>query len=184
MLVKNSLTDQKKQVYKKEKEKRQYQKQIKKLKIFLNRLPFQIFLLVADADGTIDSKEISLFNKILHHREDKCSNPYTRRIFHATFVNFKPLQEMYLAGKITKDIKEVEHTVTYIQQCVSKTKMTDIAQDLLNLATDVAKASGGFLGIGNAISKEEKAVISQLNKILKQAIEDASGPEEKENPIE
>ena len=87
-------------------------------KRLLRQLPFQIFILVADADGKTDKKEMAQFRNFLNQRELHCSNPYTRRMFHATVVNFTSLTNRYLAGHIIKDIEVVKKALNFIMTFV------------------------------------------------------------------
>lgn len=149
------------------------QKQNKEMKRLFRLLPFQIFLLVADADGKTDTKEVGQFKDFLNHREAHCSNPYTRRMLHSTVVNYTALTNRYLSGQIKKDFSIVEKAMSYMRVCVSQTVMIDICKDLRELASSIAEASGGFLGMTSAISKEEEMVIEKLDGIFHQAIEQA-----------
>ncbi|MCP4757820.1 MAG: hypothetical protein GY866_43730 [Proteobacteria bacterium] len=137
----------------------------------LRLLPFQIFILVADADGKTDTKELAQFKDFLNQREKHCSNPYTRRMFHTTVVNYAALTNRYLGGHIKKDFSIVQKAMDYIRICVSQTMTAEICSDLRELAVSIAEASGGFLGMTTPIGQEEEKVIKQLNKIFDQAIE-------------
>lgn len=65
-----------------EKENPLIKKQNLEFKRLLKVLPFQIFMLVADADGITESKEVVQFRDLIQQRGKNCSNIYTRRIFH------------------------------------------------------------------------------------------------------
>lgn len=147
------------------------QKEKKEMKSLLQRLPFQIFLLIADADNEIDPKEIKEFRKFLAEREIHCSNPYTQRIFHSTIINYSGLLDAYKQKRLKKDIRLVEKSMSYVQKCISKKQMESFCQDLRELATAIAEASGGFMGMGNPICTEEKNVLQQLEEIFLQSIE-------------
>jgi hypothetical protein len=138
-------------------------------KRLLRLLPFQIFILVADADGKTDTKEVAQFRDFLNQREKNCSNPYTRRMFHATVVNYSALTNRYLGGHIVKDFKIVQKAMDYMQMVVSQTIMGEICKDLNELAVAVAEASGGFLGMTSPISEEEALVIKKLDQLFEQA---------------
>jgi hypothetical protein len=161
-----------------ERKKIKFQKYQRNMKKALHRLAFQIFLLVADADGKIDSKEVTLFRDFLKKRADNCSNKYTRRIFHSTVIDYSVFINQYHQGKIKKDITQVEKVMTFVQKCVSPDILASICRDLTGLAKAIAGASGGFAGITNPISKEESNVIDKLEKIYKKAIQTANGPED------
>ncbi len=144
-------------------------------KRLLRLLPFQIFILVADADGKTDTKEVAQFRDFLNQREKNCSNAYTRRMFHSTVVNYSALTNRYLGGHIVKDFKIVQQAMKYMQMVVSQAIMSDICKDLKELAVAVAEASGGFLGMTSPVSDEEAVVIEKLDQIFQKAIELADG---------
>ena len=158
-------------------------KRKREMKAMLQRLAFQIFLLVADADDEIDTKEINEFRKFLSERENHCSNPYTRRIFHSTVINYNALLDAYNKKRLKKDIHLVEKAMAYVQKCLSKKQMESFCHDLRDLATSIAEASGGFIGMGNHVSTEERGMIKQLEKIFTKSIENATGSEEKKIEI-
>ncbi|NQU65038.1 MAG: hypothetical protein HQ517_12270 [SAR324 cluster bacterium] len=100
------------------------EKQNKEMKRLFRLLPFQIFLLVADADGKTDTKEVAQFRDFISHREIHCSNPYTRRMLHATVVNYTALTNRYLNGQIKKDFSIVKKAMGYMRLCVPRTSKT------------------------------------------------------------
>ncbi len=149
------------------------EKQNVEMKRLLRLLPFQIFLLVAHADGEIDSKEVSRFKELLNHRKNLCTNQYTLRMFHATVVNYSALTNRYYGGHIKKDFEIVEKAMNYVRMCVSERMVIKICDDLKKLAIGIAEASGGFLGVTSPISKKERAVIDKLDSIFQQTIDEA-----------
>ncbi len=89
-------------------------------KKLLRLLPFQIFILVANADGKTDNKEVAQFRDFLNQREKHCSNPFTRRMFHATVVNYTALINRYLDGHIKKRfLNRAKGNGLYADLCVS-----------------------------------------------------------------
>ncbi len=146
----------------KEKQKTEYKRMVK-------LLPFQIFILVADADGKIDPKEVSQFREFLSKREKHCSNQYTRRMFHSTVINYSALTNRFQGGQIKKDYKVVEKAMNYVAMCVNPRIMASICKDLKELAVAIAEASGGFMGVTSPVSKEESEVIKNLEAIFAEA---------------
>lgn len=139
------------------------------LKHLLFQLVFQIFLVVADADGEIDSKEITAFRSFLGNRSENCSNSYTKRLFHVTLKSFVLLLDQYRRKKIKKDFDMIEKTMVMVGKIVSIKMMKSICSDLNNMAEAIAKASGGFIGLGSKISKEEANVIEDIKTAFKNA---------------
>ncbi len=157
--------------------------QNKIMKQLLRRLAFNIFLLVADADGKIDPKEVAQFRKFLAERERRCTNKYTRRIFHSTIINYSTLLGHYHTGRMKKDFMQVVRTLAYVEICVPPQTMTAICNDLEELAVGIAEASGGLMGLKNPISSEEKVVIDQLKEIFKKSIDKANGQDPKNREV-
>ena len=149
------------------------EKQNVEMKRLLKMLPFQIFLLVADADQEIDPKEVVQFKEFISQRKKHVSNQYTLRMFHNTVVNYTALTNRYYQGKIKKDISIVEKCMWYIQMCVSQSTIIKICHDLRELTIAIAEASGGFMGMTSPISKEEEAVIQKLDSIFDNTIDQA-----------
>lgn len=155
------------------------QQQNKIMKQLLRRLAFQIFLLVADADGKIDPKEVAQFRKLITQRERYCVNKYTRRIYHETVVNYSTLLGHYHTGRIKKNFNQVIKTMAYVQMCVTPETMAEFCNDLDELAVAVAEASGGLIGLKSSISQEEQKVIDKLRAIYKESVQEAKGRDPK-----
>lgn len=174
------VIEQKASQFQKDQKKKEREEKRRKMKALLQRLAFQIFLLIADADGEIDTKEIGGFRKFLAEREKNCSSPYTQRIFHSTVINYTALLDSYNKKRLKKDFRRVEIAMLYAQKCLSKNKMEAFCHDLKELASAIAEASGGFMGMGNHVCKEEKYIMRQLTTLFEQSIEKASGPADRD----
>jgi len=146
-------------------------KQNAEMKRLLRLLPFQIFILVADADGKIDQKEVAQFKEFLGHRAKNCSTIYTRRMFHSTLVNYTDLTNRYLGGGIKKDIGVIQKAAGYIQMSASEKVRKAIFKDLKELAVAIAEASGGIMGMTSPINKKEEAILEEINMAFNQAME-------------
>jgi tellurite resistance protein len=147
-----------------------------RLRKLSQRLAFQIFILVADADGEIDSKEITGFKTFLNDRAEVCTNPFTQRIFHLTLVNYSILTDRFQKKTLQKSMDELQQTMKLIEKCVSSRLMASICNDLKSLATAVARASGGFLGVGSPVSAEEEKVLQELSEVFEESVKNAHGP--------
>lgn len=145
------------------------EKQTLEYKRMVKMMPFQIFLLVADADGKIDPKEVAQFREFLSKREKHCSNQYTRRMYHSTVINYSALTNRFHGGQIKKDYDVVEKAMDYVAMCVNPRVMAAICNDLKDLAVAIAEASGGFMGVTSPVSKEEEEVIKNLERIFAEA---------------
>ena len=127
------------------------------------------FILIAAADGEIDNKEVmSFINNMgdLGGRQEVPSQ--IRAMFKALPNSAKSLIDKFTPKKETSE--ELYDLVLESSECVKETYSEKIAQSfneiLIELATNIAKASGGFLGLGSKIDRSEKKVIEELKKIL------------------
>lgn len=136
----------------------------KTLNDLLTELPFQLFILVAQADESIDSRERMEFLKIIRDPE-WCNSDCAHAFFNSTSYFFSEFLLQYHRGKIKKDIKQVKRTVRFINEMFKEEEGELIRTDLTRLAEEIARASGGFAGI-MSVSKAEQAVLSDLLEIF------------------
>lgn len=125
----------------------------------LARAPFLVFLLVAAADGKLDKKELKKFGQVLEQFSD-CPSPRLRQaitdmlptmatIFEeVTQESFNPIDELQRVARIMDTQHPAEADI--------------FKQSLLSLAVQIAQASGGFLGFGNKIDKDEEEAIAAV----------------------
>lgn len=130
----------------------------------LVELPFQVFLLVAKADGRIDSKEGNQYLKILRDPE-WCQSECSRLILVGSSYYFKEQFASYKRGKVEGEFKQVKRTLKLSERIFKKDQLKFVKTDLQQLAYEIARASGGIAGFGS-ISRKEKKVLEQLNLIL------------------
>lgn len=60
-----------------------------------------------------------------------------------------------------------ERTDRVIQHIISQDPSNESTSDILEMATAVAEASGGFFGLKNPVGQEEKALLSELADLFK-----------------
>lgn len=129
--------------------------------------PVSCFYLVAGIDGNIDKKEIKAFMNSLKKRATD-ENKLVSTIF------------LLAATRLDSDIKSLAEQkggamimipVSLMQ--ARKAAEEDYPQDargfcevLLDMSTKIASASGGFLGFGNKIGKEEQAALNLIETVL------------------
>ena len=108
---------------------------------------------VAWADGKIDKKES---DAILHGAEN------------AGFVKDSidyVLLERWLQHKPDKKLLEAwKHYIHGLCEKLNSEEKESLETEIFSHACDVARASGGFLGIGSKISDSEQAVIDEMKK--------------------
>ncbi len=131
----------------------------------LAKAPCLVFILVAAADGKVDAKEISIFGKILQSY-DSLPSPVLAKIFGIAQKNLEGfIQEIVATGE------PPQQQLMSLAQLLKSGKIPKedaivVAQGLLELGKAIASASGGFLGFGPKISKEEKQALAMLEMIL------------------
>ncbi|MCH2207864.1 MAG: hypothetical protein MK132_18580 [Lentisphaerales bacterium] len=132
--------------------------------------PVGIFILIAAADGEIDNKEVMSFINSVGEIGGKQQVPsQIRAIFKALPNSVKNLIDEYTPKQETPE--KLYDLVLESSECVKETYSEEIAQRfngiLVELATNIAKASGGFFGLGSKIDRSEKKVIEQLKSMLR-----------------
>ena len=125
----------------------------------LSRAPLLVFLLVAAADGKLDRKEFKKFGEVLEQAAN-CPSPRLRQAINdmlptmatifedVTQEHFNPIDELQRVAQIMDTQYPAEARV--------------FKESLLSLAIQVAQASGGFLGFGNKIDKDEEEAIAAV----------------------
>lgn len=144
----------------------------------LRDAPLAVFFMVAAADGDIDEKEIKAFEKLF-----KESGKYPSVLMQRVMSELTPhapqgqallrdFLERYTAGSFFAPIYFIG-----LNRLLDSNTEPHLAaafkQDLLAFGTAVASSSGGFLGFGSKISKEEKTVLGIIEALLSSADEAA-----------
>lgn len=131
----------------------------------LARAPCLVFIMVSAADGKVDAKEMTAFGTILGNY-GSVRSPILSKVLGISANNVhsfcqqilsdgrRPLDQLLGLAELLKSGK------------ISKDDGVMIAKGLLALGNAVASASGGFLGFGPKISKEEKAALAMIEVIL------------------
>lgn len=134
------------------------------LRKLLLELPFQLFLLISDADNEIDKNELALFVRILKDRK-WCKSYCAQTIFTQTLSLYQEFFQAYRKGKLKKDFGQIEKTIQIASKVFSVRDLQMLKTDLSSMAKKIAQASGGFAGI-SAISIEENAILAKLESLL------------------
>jgi hypothetical protein len=127
--------------------------------------PYLVFLTVAAADGNIDKKEIKGLTKVLIKAKEQPS-PLLQKILVDSASDARSIINAIVhSGQNTIDTLEkiqdlVDTKLSYEDATVFKVSLMFIAQQ-------IAEASGGFLGFGKKIGKEEKIALAIILKVLK-----------------
>jgi hypothetical protein len=103
---------------------------------------------VAWADGSIDARELEAFVK----GAEKNGSETSLRIIQA-WLRKKPDDALLQAWR---------HYVTGLRGIMEKEVHTQLCRDIMKHATDVARASGGFLGLIDPVSPSEYRKLDEL----------------------
>lgn len=132
--------------------------------------PVSVFLMVAAADGNIDKKEIKSFLREVVKLSSKAGTPAPlKSLFQSLPSIIQPLLEQLISNGLDISIlaKSVIASSQYVEKAFGKRVSKKYSQILIELATTIASASGGFLGLGPKIDKHERTVINALKKALR-----------------
>lgn len=127
--------------------------------------PVTVFVTVAEADGTIDQKELKAFQKIVIEILDSDNELISQlaiECISSLTESFAPTVEAGLEGRLL--------LLLGVYDIATQRLPADDAKVLLDalrgLGYAVASASGGFLGFGNKIDKEEQQMLDMIDSIL------------------
>lgn len=108
---------------------------------------------VAWADGSLDeSEKIAVLSSADKMGFSKDSGDYQ-------------ILQQWMTHKPTKDLLDAwVHYIKGLCEQLSKDEALELKNELIGHARSIASASGGFLGLGNKISKAENAMLDTLEK--------------------
>jgi len=121
-----------------------------------------VFVLIAGADGTIDAKEIKAFNKYLADLKGTRSE-----LFKTATDIMKNDTELKNSTNLGSTIVMTNRLIA-VRESAEKffpDQSEQYCKELYEMAVDVAKASGGFLGL-NSIDKSEQAALQLIKMVL------------------
>lgn len=124
--------------------------------------PIVTFLMVAAADGSIDEKEKSEFEKIMIDRKGVESQAL-KAALGAAAENIDALINHYSSSGLNF-VEHLSEARSIISQ-YAQDGGVQFCKDLCQIAERVAASSGGFLGL-RSIGKEERNVISVIEEML------------------
>jgi len=135
----------------------------KEFKTRLVRLPFQIFLLIAESDDKVDTNEWMAFIKILKEK-NVCESPYARGVLGKTEDKLDALKLGYERKEIKNDPEEIKKTLFMIQKRLKQEESEMFEADMEKLAVGIADASSkkSFLGRITHASNEQVSILHQM----------------------
>ena len=130
-----------------------------------------VFEAVAGRDGNIDAKEEAVLVRALHEAHAS-PNALVREAWRAVNDDYANTQERY--HRDPRDLTQGLHDVeAALRDLVAKKKLSpevalDFRRALLQLGVDVARASGGFLGLGfgDKMSGVERGALEKISVIF------------------
>lgn len=128
----------------------------------LKHLPFQIFAIVAGADGSIDDKEIRKFEKQFDNAED-LENDLHREVLLSTHAEDMDTYVSTSASAI-RNAYNAKSIVPMLKQKLDQEDYEAFISSLYASAVEIARASGGGL-FRSSISKAEAkalAVVAEM----------------------
>lgn len=126
--------------------------------------PFIVFMLVSAVDGKIDKKEYDAFLKIMQSPE-KYKSAVLNRLASDGISKANGILEKLVVR--SKELPQLLYMiVNYIDKSMEQDERRSFKHALYTIGEDIAKSSGGFLGFGSKISKEEQAALDALESIL------------------
>ncbi|MBN1694442.1 hypothetical protein JW879_03465 [candidate division WOR-3 bacterium] len=150
----------------------------------LRLLPFLIFYVVASADGKIDDKELKslyvwlknwscykiplireLYYDIMHASEQSKQEFFSK----SYELLYGSERHNLLYGSNAPRVRLHElllESQMFLVKKLSRDEFLDFMEGLWLLAYEIANASGGFLGFGKKICKEEKKVLDSLVRVM------------------
>jgi hypothetical protein len=129
------------------------------------RSPLLVFLLVAAADGRVDKKELLQFQKLLT-TASQSQSPLFRQTLNTLPSKLQEYTKSLVeAGAISWMLELVQLSGILDEKHADEAK--SFKESLYALAVQVAEsAGGGWFGLGQKISEEEKAALDMLRATL------------------
>ena len=131
----------------------------------LKILPFQVFIMVAGADGRIDKDEIAQLQKDLRDAPFYKDELHKELLIDILSSDINALIKE--AGAATKVAERTSQMRTILQQKLTPDEYQRFLGSMFLNGLRVARASGGgALGLGDKVSKEEKGALVTLATIF------------------
>ena len=114
----------------------------------LIRLPFQIFLLIAESDDEVHTDEWMTLIKMLKEKT-VCESPYARGVLGKTEDKLQALKLGYERGEIKNDPEEIKKTLHLIRDRLKEEEAKIFEKDMEKMALAISEASAkkSFLGL-------------------------------------
>ena len=127
----------------------------------ITRSPLLVFMLVAAADGKVDKKEMQAFQKVVM----TVMSSATPLLRDAMTRLLPKIDEHLQALREAEPSEEVERLAKILDTHFPQ-EAKQFKEDLIGVAIQIAESSGGFMGFGSKISKDEKEAIGAIAAVL------------------
>lgn len=137
-------------------------------------LVFAILIWIAGADGEVRPEEVEIFQRMLARRS-WCKSKLAHRVFPAADEAYPALWQSFARKDLERDTAAIERGLWAAGQLAAAPDFELFKQDLRRLAQSIARAAGGFLGLGS-VSREERAALDRLDALFAAAGQGAPTP--------
>lgn len=129
----------------------------------LAQTPLLVFMLVAAADGKVDQKEKAALMKMTENLE-KFPSPLFQTAVHTMMEN----TERYMGQFSAEDFDYTDHLSDCIEVLDDEhpAEAKEFKECLMAWGKAIAEASGGFLGFGKKLGKEEAETLDDIATLL------------------
>lgn len=144
---------------------------VNELHNIIAQAPFVIFYLVSAADGNVDKKEIEAFQGqclalalgLKSLVGEGVQGIFVQYLGDMQAVMSRVVAELASAEGAVESLKRIRGAV---DDSYPESEALAIKKFLFQIGHQIASASGGFLGFGSKVSKEEKAVLTAIAQIF------------------
>jgi tellurite resistance protein len=123
------------------------------------------FVLVAAADGRIDTKERARLRQLLGQSDAFATRWMRDALAHASERLDAILDA--LDAEPERALDDLRRVADMAEQRLTADEAHELKHDLLAFAKAIAKASGGVLGLGSRIDAQEERAIGRLGTLLR-----------------
>ncbi len=131
----------------------------------LAKAPCVVFVMVAAADGKVDKKELAMFGGLLRKHAD-VPLPVFSKVLKIALANLEHMISELVNCGIPPVVQLAQVRGLLDSGKMRPEEAADVAKGLYALGRAIASASGGFLGFGSKISKQEAEVLDVIEKIM------------------
>ena len=121
-----------------------------------------------DADDDIDAKEVDVFLRMLE-KPRWCKSEIGKQAFPEARAAYSEMWKAYQSGSLDRNANQLRGLLQQIAPSLGESERSALTEDLTRLGYSVARASGGFLGIG-APSREELGSLASLDEIYRETL--------------